>query len=329
MNKLIESPAKFAKNAFDNCNTGIKLFGNAQSQQLVANDSTLRHDEHLAYDQALIETARVRLGGIADLQAAGLVTNLGGLGTLLSMYERIGDMNDASVSMDGITEGEYDRATFDEVGVPVPIIHKDWTLQLRHLEAARQNGTNLDTTQVGLATRIVSEKLDNILANGYASMVFEGKTIYGYTTHPNRNTVSLAGSGWTVVSGRDIIGDTNKMIKAAQDDNFYGPFQMYVAGDVWRELQLDYNDNKGDKTFKERIEAFAEINSVKPLFSLPNGSVILVQMTRDVIDLAVAQDMVNLEWNNNPMQTMFKVFTAMVPRLKADKSGQCGIVHGS
>lgn len=295
----------------------------------IITNATLRHEEHVRYDDKLVMVARQRLNGIADLQRAGLVVPLGGLGVMLSMYERAGDMTAAAVNMDGMTDSQKDRLTFDEVGVPIPIFHKDWSLNKRQLEASRTRGEPLSTTQVAISTRIVADSLEDCLFNGLPSLVVDGKTIYGYTTHPDRNTVTLSGSGWATATGRDIIGDTKNMLQAAYDDNKFGPFVMYVAKDIWAEIQMDYNDNKGDKTYKERIESFSDISEVKAGDSLPAGHVVLVQMTEDVVDLAVAQDIVNLEWQTNPMQSLFKVYGAMAPRVKADKNGSCGIVHGS
>ena len=292
-------------------------------------NATLRHEEHLRYDDKLVKIARQRLNGIADLQRMGLVMPVGGLGVTLSMYERAGDMTAAAINMDGMTDTEKDRLTFDEIGVPIPIFHKDWSLNKRQLEASRTRGEPLSTSQIAIATRLVADSLENALFNGVPNLIVDNRQIYGYTNHPNRNTVSLAGSGWTTSTGRDIIGDTKNMLQAAYNDNMFGMFMMYVAKDIWAEIQLDYNDDKGDKTFKERIESFADISEVKAGDSLPNGNVVLVQMTEDVVDLAVAQDIVNIEWMNNPMQTQFKVYGALAPRVKADKDGRCGVVHAS
>lgn len=296
---------------------------------LYVNDKTLRHEEHLKFDDKLVMIARQRLNGIADLRASGLVVPLGGLGVMLSMYERVGDMTAANVSMDGVTAGEKDRVTFDKKGVPIPIFHKDWSLNRRQLEASRSRGEPLSTTQMAIATRIVADGIENCLFNGMPNLQLDGHTIYGYTTHPDRNVVTLSGSGWAVATGRDVIGDTKNMLNAAYSDNKFGPFVMYVAKDIWAEIQMDYNENKGDKTYKERIEAFADISQVKAGDSLADGQVLLVQMTEDVVDLAVAQDIVNVEWQTNPMQSQFKVYGAMAPRIKSDRNGSSGIVHGS
>ena len=299
------------------------------SGEIITNSSTLRHEEYLRYDKKLVDIARQRLNGIADLQRAGLVVNLGSLGVMLSMYERVGDMTKASINMEGMTAGDNDRVTFDTVGVPIPIFSKDWSINKRQLEASRTRGESLSTTQLAIATRLVSDSLEDCLFNGISNLVVDGRKVFGYTTHPDRNTVTLSGKGWSVATGRDIIGDTKNMLDSAYQANFFGQFTMYVAKDIWAEIQLDYSNTKGDKTYKERIEAFADIKEVKPADSLPAGNVVLVQLTEDVVDLAVAQDIVNIEWTNNPMQSLFKVYCAMAPRIKSDKNGACGVVHGS
>lgn len=293
----------------------------------VSNHNTLRHEEYLRYDEKLVNVARQRLNGITDLQSAGLIVPLGGLGIMLSNWERAGDMTAAVANMDGMTEGQKDRLTFDEVGVPIPIFSKDWALNKRQLEASRTRGEPLSTAQVAIATRIVADKLEDVLFNGLAQLKVDGKMIYGYTNYPDRNTVEL-GQSWAT-DGSTIINDTKNMLQAAYNDNRFGPFTMYVAKDIWAEIQMDYSDQKGDKTYMERITAFADISSVKAGDSLKNGNVLLVQMTDDVVDIAVAQDIVNIEWTNNPMQTMYKVYAAMAPRMKSDRNGSCGIVHGT
>ena len=63
----------------------------------------LRKQEWEAFDTAVVEVARQRLNGIADLRAAGLVRDLGGLGVLIDEWESMSDMESASVDMSGVT----------------------------------------------------------------------------------------------------------------------------------------------------------------------------------------------------------------------------------
>ena len=306
------------------------LVQNADSERVdlsLCVHTTLRHEEYLRYDERLVAIARERLTGIDDLRNAGLIKSYD-FGTTVAMYERVGDVTAAEVNMDGRTDAQNDRVSYDEVGVPIPIIQKRWKLGKRQIAASRTRGAPLPTDIMEASARAVIDTCEGMLFNGLPGFTFDGKSIYGYTTHPNRNTVALAGS-WAGDNVGTVQADTVAMLKAAYDDNMFGPFTMYVAKDIWANIQRDYNDNKGDKTHLERILAYSDIATVRPGDMLADGNVLLVQLSSNVVDLAVAQDMVNVQWEEHPMDTSFMIYAAMVPRIKADKEGRCGVIHGS
>jgi hypothetical protein len=59
---------------------------------------------------------------------------------------------------------------------------------------------------------------------------------------------------------------------------------------------------------------------------LTAGSAVLVQMTRDVVDLAVGVDVSTVQWETRGGFTQhFKIFTAIAPRVKSDFDGKSGI----
>ncbi len=289
-------------------------------------NALLRHEEWLEIDRAVIDTARMRLNGIADLRQYGLVQPLGGLGTILSAYEQLGDMTDANVDMSGVTPGEEDRVDYAQISVPVPIIHKDFRLNIRQLEASRRLGDGLDTTQAQVATRKVVEKLENLLFNG-STLVVNGNAIYGYTTHPARNIYAAAGDFGTI---SNILPTVNGMVAAAESDFFYGPFGLYVAGPQYAEMRAVYTDGSGQSAMARCLESIPSLRFIKPADALAAGSLTLVQLTRDVVDLAVAQDIVPVEWETmGGLVQNFKALCAMVPRVKDEASDHCGIVHAT
>jgi uncharacterized linocin/CFP29 family protein len=290
-------------------------------------NSTLTHEAHKAFDNKLLEIFRDRMVGIGDLKSHGLVERFD-FGTVLAYYQRIGDTTAASISMDGLAKGQDDSLTYDMVGVPIPVITKDWTLPARQLASSRLSGHPLDTTQMAMSARIVMDYIENMLFNGVPNFVVDNSRIYGYTTHPDRKTVTLSGTGWGSAAGRDILGDTKNMIELLNGDNIYGPLTMYVAKDIWVELQMDYSANKGDKTFKQRIEDFADIQEVKVADSLNDGNVILVKLSSEVVSLYVCRDIINMQWSaDDPLSTNFKVMGAMAPCIKSTKIRQCGVCH--
>lgn len=299
-----------------------------RSGQLVANATTLRHEEGIVYDNTLIQVARARMTGITDLQKRGLVKNLGGLGTIISMWERVGEMTGAQIDMDGRTVSENDGVTFDEVGVPIPIFHKQWHLGERQVLASRQRGESLDTTQARIASQVVVEAMETALFNGVPDLSVAGLTIYGYTNHPSRNPHNLQ-ADWTDEGGADIVEDVKSMLNIMLENFKWGPYIIYVAKDISVNLESDYSDTKGDGTIRERILKFEQISEVKTADYLAPGQVLMIQMDSETVDIAVAQDLRNLTWNIHPLQTEFMIMSAMAPRIKADRNGNCGIVHGS
>lgn len=295
----------------------------------VKTNALLRKDEWERIDDAVLEVARTELVGVADLINAGLTQDLGGLGTIISTYEQLSDMTAAQVSMTGVAQGERDRVTFTPVSVPVPIIHKDFQLDIRHLLASRNKGEALDTTQSRIATEQVTRRLEAILFNGY-SQNLGGNVIYGYTNHPSRNTdtaanfgggdFGTAGNGFKTIKG---------MIKVLRDDGYNGPYGCYVATTQYDQLLNLYGslDNTELGIIMDRIP---ELSFVKPSYDLANENVVVVSMTRKVVDLGVAEGIQAVMWQElGGFLIEFRTFSAMVPRVKSDKEGKSGVAHAT
>lgn len=313
-------PAKLIANGL-NINA-LRQYDGMKANGMAVN-ALLRKNEWEVIDQTVVDIARTRLVGIADLRQRGLVQNLGGLGSIVSTYETISDMSDANISMDGTTAGDEDTVAYTPVSVPVPIIHKDFRISLRRLLASRNIGDALDVTQVATATRKVAEQLESILFNGL-SFAVDGSSVYGYTTHPNRNTGSASDFG----TSANVFTSINAMVSAAEADGFYGPYVLYVASTQYGEMRIPYTDGSGQSPMTRVLELMPQIEAIQRSYSLAAGNVVLVNMSRETVDLALAQDITAVEWNTmGGMVSHFKVMTAAIPRVKADNSGASGIVH--
>lgn len=287
-------------------------------------NALLLPDEWKEIDTAVVDVARAQLNGVADLRQYGLVHQLGGLGTIISQYNQISDMSDAELDMSGVTPGQRDQPEYLPISIPVPIIHKDFSINIRHLEASRKLGDALDTTETRIATRKVTEKQESLLFKG-ATFKVNGASIYGYTTHPNRNTGSAAGDFGTI---SNIYKTVNSMIAAAEADGYYGPFGLYVATTQFAEMREPYTDGSGQSAMQRCLEMLPQLKFIKPSTVLADGNLVLVTLVRDVVDLAVAQDIVPVEWmSKGGLVQDFIVMTCMVPRVKSDAEGHCGIVH--
>lgn len=301
-------------------------------EQVLQNNAgaLLRYDEWKDLDKTIINIAVDRLVGIADLQAAGLTHNLGSIGVTISQWDKSSDMTDANVDMDGVTAGEEDAQAFTYDSVPVPIIHKDFRINIRRLEASRRFGEALDTTQAAVAARKVAEKSEDMLFSGTAIQT-GGGTVYGYMNYPNRNTIVL-GSPWSSLAtgaNGEVLEGVIRMLEMARADKFHGPFMLYVPGHYEAKLNDDYRSNDS-RTIKDRILQLDGISGVKVVDRMPGDNIVLVQMTSDVVDLAIARPITNVQWSSyGGMQEHFKVMAAWAPRVKSDYDGKCGIVHGT
>lgn len=301
-------------------------------------NATLRRDEWKQLDEALVAAKRYRLGGIEDLRANGLVYNLGNaMGTTVLEWHDVSDNMEAILTMDGVTRSPNDRPKFQTNYLPIPILHVDYEINARELEASRKLGNPLDTTMAEMAARRINEKLENMLftdvtyAYGTADDRSRNK-IYGYLNHPDRNTVSM-GTAWdaSATTGANIVDDVNKKMKQALiDARHYGPYMIYIPTNYETTLDDDYDATTPGTTIRERIMKIGGIKGIKVIDSLPADNVLMVQMTPDVVRLINGFDLTNVEWGTEGgMLTKYKVMSIQVPQIRSDQNGRSGICHMS
>lgn len=297
---------------------------------LVVN-SLLRRDEWQLLDTRVQQAALIRLNAVQDLRSRGLVTPITSFGVLETQWSQGSEMTPASISMDGKAVAQRDRQEYKLAGAPVPIIFKDFEIPKRELEAARLLGNQLDTSNATAASRVVSEKAEDMLVNGDTGFLFNSRTLYGYTSHPNRKTstaAALGGGDWGTLS--NIIPTVSGAIGllATQTNRHFGPYVLYVSTVQYTQAATTfYNDGSGDSGIT-RIKKIPEISDVKPQDSLADGSLLLVQMTEDVVQWGEHMMVVVLEWvSGDGMTAFFRVMMVGTPKVKADYNSASGIAH--
>jgi hypothetical protein len=307
-------------------NAGIDL-----SPAVLRTADTLRAEEWRYFDEALVQEALIQLRGVADLYSMGLTRPVANaMGKTVFSYEKLGFMDPASVSMDGVSRTENDRLEFELANLPLPITHKDFYINLRTLVASRQRGESLDTTSIRTAGRVVAEMAEQMLFQG--GKVFGGMPIYGYTTVPTRNTISYGtGGNWnlTAKTGAQYLADLLAMIGLAQGDRMYGPYMLYVPRDVSVLLDNDFK-SLGSDTIRKRLLMVEGLLGIKTVDQLPTGNVVLVQMTSDTVVWVDGETLQTVQWDvEGGFHINFKAFQIGVPLVRADFEGRSGIVHMS
>lgn len=309
--------------------SGQPIYG----EKPIHGNATLRKDEWIDLEDQIIDAARERLVVVNDLMNAGLTYNVGGLGTIISEFEAGSEMTDADISMTGRSRAEMDRQEFDLQGVPIPVIHKEFSIDERMLLASRQRGADLETTGGAEAARSVARTTERMMFEG-ASINAKGAsqyTVYGLRTFPGRATYEIADwSDQANVTNEDILADILAMIqKMETEERSYGPFNLYIPAAYSFRFRQDFKAAVSG-TLMERVMAEEKINAVRTADMQTTGNVSMVEMVRRVWDLAIASDIVTVQedsrfgWSNE-----FQVYAAWAPRFKQDAEGRVGVMHGS
>lgn len=303
--------------------------------------ATLSNREWLMFDEAVGAASQETMTGVSDLLSRGLrLTIQNPFGTPIIEAERVSEMTAANVSMYAGTPPTDDRVEYTLWGIPVPIISKGFWLDERVLEASRQRGQSLDVTNADAATRVVAEKMEELLFTG-GSVTYGGYTLTGYTNSTGVNTGSLSGSWLTLSSTAPmkIVSDIINMKQQLTNDFATGPYVLYIPRawiDALDRGYFEYTTTSpalatgvvaSTQTIRQRIMQLSEISDVRPTTQLTTG-VVLVSMTRNTVDWAFGFEPRLVSWQSQGgMVNHFRVIAIGAPRVKSDYAGHSGVAY--
>ena len=315
----------------------------------VANATSLRKEEWVEMDAAVLKAARSRLRAWTDLAAVSSFGGFQGMSKLFLEHETMSDPGEAMVDLDGMSEGRNDSPLFQLQGLPLPITHSNFTFSSRRLAVSRNSGTPLDMTMAEAAGRRVAEMIEKTLigtvtglsygsAAAGASGIAYGRapTVYGYTNFPQRITKTNLTTP-TTTNAASTLADVLAMIDLASASKFYGPFMLYHSNDWDKYMDNDYilsGGNVATQTLRNRLRSIDAIQDVRRLDFLTSSTnpftLLLIQMTSDVARAVTGMPLQTVQWETlGGMQLHFKVMTISVPQLRADYNGLTGIVHAT
>ncbi|WP_323190461.1 major capsid protein [Halostella sp. PRR32] len=304
------------------------LAGQSARSAYKANASALPEDTWYELDDLMVGVAQERLNIVADWQAAGLIEMVD-IGTTVTSWQETNAFDDADVDMAPESIGSEDASIHQTKYAPVPIIHKDFKFNRREGDQHDVRGTNAPK-----AVRTVLEKMEEFAVSGWDQKITDADgreaRIYGLANHPDRNTHT--GSGW---SDETVVDqDIRDMIGKAKDDNYYGPYRLYIAGDVDDKL-LAPSADFDNMRLRQQIAQMNAISDIVVSDKIPDGEAFLVDLSPEVVDGKMIEGgpVDAAEWENTPFVTKVKSFGGFAPRIKSDMgddgSRQSGIVHAT
>jgi len=292
-----------------------RMTGKYQEVPLSNATATLRKDEWKLFDSAIVPAARERLRAVMDLESAGLSFNVpNGMSKTVLETETMSQITDAEINMDGINATSADAS-----------------FTARQLATSRERGNPLDTTTAEEAARRVAEMMEKQLTGIASNYTYGGGTIYGYTTHPSRNTKTDLTTP-TGSNGTTVVSEILELRQALEDDFHYGPYALYFSS-AWNQFLDDEFKSNSGLTLRQRIQAIDGINFVRTLDYLDTSGAfvaVMVQMTSNVVRMVKGMDIRVIQWpSDGGLQLNFKVMAINVPQIRDDINDNIGLIHAT
>lgn len=298
-------------------------------------NATLRKDQWILLDSVVQTAARKRLRAWADLRAANTYGGFDGMANPILEYERVTDVGEAVVDMDGMTEARNLQPKFDLRGMPLPITHADFFLSSRFLAVSRNRGTPADTLRAEMAGRRVGEVIEQTTigvttgttygdATDYGS---DTSTVYGYISHPDRLTKTNMNQP-TGSNGPTVLSDWLTCRELLYTQNFFGPFNVYVSTDYDQYLDNLFSTSEPSAgSLRKRLLEIDGINSIKRLDYLPSSTnpftVVFVNMQSETAQAVNGMEITTVQWESmGGMRLNFKVMAIQVPRIRSQYVNQ-------
>lgn len=294
----------------------------------------LRDDEWVRIDDTLTAVARDNTLGLQTLRDEGLEVPLD-LGVLRFEWEDVDDFSDAEVDMSGTTGDSEDMLSFSNNGIPLPIVHKTFKINMRKLRASRRRGQPIDTAGVDAATAAVSRKLEDILYGGNGITV-QGDSVSGLTDFVDRQTVA-GNATWDGANADDIIDDVMRTIEALEDAKALPGrtgYRMLMARNNFQEIRAKNSgtDNKQGvlELLRQRMNQEDDVPEVEfvPVDRLNDGNAVLVKPTQRHMQLPMPVDIQTVQWESDGGWVQkYKVVGSVMPALRSDQHGNSGVAH--
>lgn len=308
-------------------------FHRKQAYKMVNVHSTLRKDEWESLDRMVVDAAKEILVGVQDLRSTPGLLRTESIAISLAQYNRMSNMPPSNLSMNPLADGERGRVDFTLAGVPVPFAFNDFQLDIRALTASRLlPGSGLDLTQGADAAYQVALTWETLLFNGTPAIAIADRvgtlnTIYGYKTHPDRNTGLATGDWGDATNGfANILNTVEAMKLALRADGFYGPYWLYINNHNWADTGRV--NSLGTRRASEVLRSDPDLARVEYSPRLDSGELVMVDPKPRSVQWVEEMSIRPVEWDEKGgLGTNYRIIGAGSPLIKSTIDGACGVAH--
>jgi len=271
------------------------------SDYLMRDDAPLSAEEWEQLDQLVVEVARTLLVGRRFISLTGPL----GAGTLnvpvASVSSAQACLHDEAGC--GCTGGNVIQVTGRKF-LPLPIIHQDFRLAWRDMEASRQVEQPLELGPAAAASAACAIAEDKLIFHGHPEHGYEG-----LLNAAGRHTVPLGDWDKVGAAFAHVVAATETLVA----DGFYGPFACVLSPALYARTQRVARDI--GRLESELIKDVAEGGLFRsPVLAGNQG--LVVALGAHNLDLAVAQDLITAYLGPENMDHNFRVLESLVLRLK-------------
>lgn len=295
---------------------------------LTNTDTTLTRDAWEMFDSTVIDIIRPRLSLWNDLRAsAPALTITDGMGVTILKQQRRGDITPATTSMDGRRKGQADQPQYDEIGLPLPIIHKDFEFSARDIAVSRRGGQPLDLTNVEMASWHVANAVDDQVLGQNDPFEYAGYSIYGYLNWPEALTgefTSPTEVGWKPDTFRNEV---LTFIKILLQKEKTGPFDILYGTDWMEYMGRAYSTEDSRSLSSVLVADIEQINSCSLHTKIPGFKLIIRERSGMTARAVIAMEVQTIAYTSpDGMVKGYKIMCIMVPQLRSTITGQAGIL---
>lgn len=291
-------------------------------------ETTMTRDAWLLFDNEVIEAAKAKLMFWQKLRSINTLTIPDGMAVTKLEQQRRSDITDATISMDARRRGEADIPQYDDISLPLPIIHKDADFSLRDLAVSRRGGAPLDTTNLRLTGEKVALAVEELSLGIRPIYRYGGSAVYGATNFPNRLTHTLlvpTDGAWTPEKLRQQIVEAIKLLI----ENFhYGPFDIVYGLNWYEHMQKPFSAQYDSELLIDRLRSLDMVSSVEMSALLTGYQMVIVERNPMTARAVVGMDIRTVEWETGGgMEKHLKTMCIMVAQYRSDYYEQTGILH--